>query len=336
MSNFSSNVSSYENSTASLMSLDELLSTLGYYPYKEILATFVLPAINVLGLAFCALSLFIFSKKKFVHPSYFYYRLLCLVYIIHQAHNIPRGILFSPRYFPTIDTYMYAWFQIYYLFITTFLFHIEDVLQMGILLDRMAMFSEIVKKYFTASPRIVSLAFALTCLFIELPFAFSLKVTNLGDCFFLDESTGQKIKKTIYSYGRSDFSATQFGVILIGFTSVFLNLFLTLVIGITLNIVSVYLYSSYLKQRKLREVFLRASESPNSNEDKAYDSLNTQPKRTLTPKEKQERKIERNMMLMALTLSSISILSRIILLCCLFMLFILFFRLIPMYFIVFL
>ncbi len=174
MSNLSSQVKSNENSTATLTSLDELSTALGYYPYKEILATFVLPTINFLGLACCSLSLSIFSKKKFVDPSYFYYRLLCLVYIIHQVHNIPRGILFSPRYFPTIDTYMYAWFRIYYLFITTFLFHLVDVLQMGILLDRMAMFSEIVKKYFTASPRIVSLAFALTCLLIELPFAFSL------------------------------------------------------------------------------------------------------------------------------------------------------------------
>ena len=104
MSNLSSQViKSSDNSTATLMSLDELSTALGYYPYKEILATFVLPAINVLGLAFCSLSLFIFNKKKFVHPSFFYYRLLCLVYIIQQVHNIPRGILFSPRsnVFPT-------------------------------------------------------------------------------------------------------------------------------------------------------------------------------------------------------------------------------------------
>ena len=49
MSNLSSQLESSENST--LMSLDELSTALGYYPYKEILATFVLPAINVLGLA---------------------------------------------------------------------------------------------------------------------------------------------------------------------------------------------------------------------------------------------------------------------------------------------
>jgi hypothetical protein len=186
---------------------------------------------------------------------------------------------------------------------------------MGILLDRMTMFSEIVKRRFTASPRIVSLAFALTCLLIELPFAFSLKVAHLGDWYYVDASTGQNIKKTIYSTGRSDFSATRFGGILIAFTSLFLNLFLTLVIGITLNLVSVYLYSSYLKQQKLREDALRASESPNSNEDTiAVDSSNTQPKRASTTKEIKERKIEKIMMLMALTLSAISILSRIILL----------------------
>ena len=78
----------------------------------------------------------------------------------------------------------------------------------------------------------------------------------------MDKSTGQKTKKSFYPTGRSDFSATQIGGMLIGFTSVFLNLFLTLVIGITLKTVSVSLYSSYLKQRKIREDALRASESP--------------------------------------------------------------------------
>ena len=66
------------------------------------------------------------NKKKFVHPSFFYYRLLCLVYILHQAHNIPLGILFWPRYFPFIDTYVLAWFKMYYLFFN-FIFFISTV-----------------------------------------------------------------------------------------------------------------------------------------------------------------------------------------------------------------
>jgi len=182
---------------------------------------------------------------------------------------------------------------------------------MGILLDRMAVFSEFVKKHFKASPRIVSLALCLTCLFIDLPFAFSFKVVSLGDCYWLDESSAQKIRNTIYSTGRSDFYATKFGEILIGFTSIFLNLILTLVVGIALNIVSVYLYSSYLKQRKLREDILAATAAQTSNCSEDIKGI-SKLKRKLTQKEIKDHKTEKNLILMALTLSSISILSRIV------------------------
>jgi len=200
---------------------------------------------------------------------------------------------------------------------------------MGILLDRMALFSAFVKKYFTASPRIVSMAFTLACLFIDLPFAFSFKVVSLGDCYWLDESSGQTIRKAMYTTGRSDFYATKFGENLIGFTTVFLNLFLTLVVGISLNIVSVYLYSSYLKQRKMRENILAAAaaaaaQTSNSSEElqRGGISSKSKPKHQLTPREIKDRKAEKNLILMALTLSSISILSRIVFLSSYFVFFI--------------
>ncbi len=122
-------------------SLNELLYATGFYPYKEVLTTFVLPVVNVLGAVFCVSSLFIFCREKFAHPSFFYYRLLCLVYIIHLAHNIPRGILYSPRYFPNINTYLNSWYQVYYSCVSALLFNFEDLLQIGILLDRMTIFN---------------------------------------------------------------------------------------------------------------------------------------------------------------------------------------------------
>ena len=118
--------SSLENGTSNLtsaqitMSLDELLNKLGFDLFKTVITSFILPFINVLGTIFCSLSFWIFSHKKFKDPVFFYYRLLCIVYIIHLIHNIPRGLLYSPRYFPNMNTYLSSLFQLYHSILSAF------------------------------------------------------------------------------------------------------------------------------------------------------------------------------------------------------------------------
>jgi len=103
----------------------------------------------------------------------------------------------------------------------------------------------------------------------------------------------------------SDFSSTPYGQLLLAFTSFFLNLLLTLVVGVILNIVSVCQYKLYLRGKKQRdEAYKRAS-----NPGKSEQVLKRQ---EMTMKEANERKAEKNLLFMALTLSSISILSRIL------------------------
>jgi len=118
---------------------------------------------------------------------------------------------------------------------------------------------------------------------------------------------------TLFFIVSSDFSTTPFGRGLLSFTSIFANLFLSLVVGVVLNIVSVYLYKSYLKQRRIRDETFRDAwffnQTGTSAELRVSSAL---PTTELTPKERNERKTERNMFFMALTLSSISVLSRVI------------------------
>jgi hypothetical protein len=95
-------------------------------------------------------------------------------------------------------------------------------------------------------------------------------------------------------------------MILIGFTSIIINLILTLVFGITLNIVSVYFYNSYLKQRTLRNYALRKS---------VADSSTLASRQEFTSIERCNHKAERNMFFMALTLCSLFIFSRFIFFC---------------------
>ena len=85
--------------------LDQLLDTLGFTEWEIIVSTFALPSISFVGLVLCALSAWIFFQPIFKDPVFYYYRLLCIVYIIHLAHYIPRGLLFTPRYFPQTNTF---------------------------------------------------------------------------------------------------------------------------------------------------------------------------------------------------------------------------------------
>ncbi len=144
------------NSTLSLLTTDVFLDALGFNSWLLIISTFVMPVISLIGAILCSLSAFIFLQSKFKDPVFFYYQLLCLVYIVHLIHNIPHGLLFSPRYYPQMDTYWSSAFQIYYATISGFLYNYEDVLQMAILLTRMKIFSPFIRIHFTASPKILS------------------------------------------------------------------------------------------------------------------------------------------------------------------------------------
>jgi hypothetical protein len=95
----------------------------------------------------------------------------------------------------------------------------------------------------------------------------------------------------------------------LGFTSFFLNQFLALLVGVVLNIFSYIKYKSHLieKQRELEQLQM----SSIHNQPTTSKEIEQQRQR-----EKTERKIEKNMFFMALTLSSISIISRFIFMVC--------------------
>jgi hypothetical protein len=240
------------NASASIQdipNLDQLLDTLGFTEWKIIVSTFVLPSISLVGIVLCGLSAWIFFQPKFKDPVFYYYRLLCIVYIIHLAHNIPRGLLFTPRYYPQINTYFTTIYLIYFSSISTFLFHFEETLQMGILLMRMKIYMPFVKKHFLASPKILSMSFFLTCLCIDAPLAFVLKIAQLGTYFYFDSSNSEKKFATFYFFVNSDFSESLYGKFLLAVSYFFLNLILSIIVGVTLNVVSLFKYKSNVREK---------------------------------------------------------------------------------------
>ena len=84
----------------------------------------------------------------------------------------------------------------------------------------------------------------------------------------------------------------------------FLNVTLSIVVGVTLNIVSLTKHKTYIRNRRNKD------ETSMSNV--AHSSNTVAPKKKLTQKEITENKAEKNMLYMALTLGTILILSRIL------------------------
>jgi hypothetical protein len=297
-----------ENLNASLpnktMTYEELLDSLGFDLVKTILTTFLLPIISILGTILCLLSFWIFSQRRFVDPIFYFYKLLCIVYVIHLVHNIPYGIIFAPRYFPYMNTYLSSLFQIYCNVMTNFLYHYEDTLQMGILMFRIKIFSPFVSRYFSASPQRISLAFLFICILIDMPIAFSFKITPFGLYSYTDSNGNLHGNNTFYYFTSSEFSTSLMGQIFFGVTSFFLNLFLTLVIGVTLNVTSYYQYKSFLvHSKRMFEEYWISLVTPS-------DLLLEVLPRPMSQKKINDRNAERNMFRMAIIQCTISIFMR--------------------------
>ena len=261
----------------------------------------------------CALSLCIFCRRsRFLDQTFVYYRLLCLDYIIHLAHNVPYGILFAPHYFPQVNSYTSSLFQIYYNVATNFLYHFEDSLQIAIVLTRMKIFSSFLRQHFTFPSRYVVLSLCLTCLLIDLPVAFTFKINSFGRYFYMNEF-GERINATFYYFESSEFSLSPFGQIILVFTGFFLNLFLTLFISVTLNITYFIQYKTYLEERRSKvEEYRLVSFEVTTSSIATPNLVRARPTRRLTLKEIDEQNAESNMFWMTLTLCLMSILTRVL------------------------
>ena len=275
------------------VNLDQLLDKLGFTQLHTITASFVLPVVNVFGFSFCSLSAWIFFRPKFTDPIYFYYRLLCLVYILHLIHNFFYGLLFSPKYFYWLNTYLSALYQIYYFFIGSFLFLFEELLQIGILLSRTKFFSPFIDRSLKASPKAISLIFFISCLVIHFSFLFSYKIVPLENYYYFD-TNGEKQICRFYFFTGSNFSNSQFGKTLNAFTLLFLRHILSLVVRVALNIFSLIKFSVYT--RSLRKDFEELEMSSIHNRPVTRREIEQ-----INQIERSQRRIQKNMFVFCLS-----------------------------------
>ncbi len=104
----------------------------------------------------------------------------------------------------------------------------------------------------------------------------------------------------MYDFANTDFVSSQLGSIIQTFTYFFLNIFCTLIVGITLNIVSFVQYKAYLSDKK-RFINSGIQQQNAQSETITLSKL---------------RKSEKSMLFMIITLCSISIVSRIVFILC--------------------
>jgi len=297
-----------QTNSSSILSFDELLDILGFSLWQTQINTFLLPPINLIGLIFSSYSLWIFTRSIFVEPIFFYYKLLCFVNVTHLLHNIPYCILLLPRYFPSLNTYAISVYSLYYIFASTFFYHFEDVIQMGILLHKMKAFSPFVKKHFRSSPQFISFCFFVTCFLIDIPNIFAYDIVSFGTYFYFD-SNNFNHTSNFYYLNSSEFSLTPVGGVLLSFNIYFLNIVLCVLVGVSLNVLFYIKFKRYARKRQQEIESLQMRSIHNKPTiDREIIQFNY--------RERVESKIEKNMFYMAFTLAIISILTRFLIIVC--------------------
>jgi hypothetical protein len=188
---------------------------------------------------------------------------------------------------------------------------------MMILLARMRIFSPFVEKHFSFTPKTVSLSIFVLCLLIHCPYVFEFKTVSFGDYLSMNDVDRHG---TFYRFVSSDFYQTSFSKIFLAFTQFFLIQLPTLAVGLALNVISVIQHKSYL--RKKLQIFRMAPNAPNHNNNNSNVASNHITNlevpivpigQELTPKERNDRNTEQSMFYMALTLCTIDLASRFIL-----------------------
>jgi hypothetical protein len=274
------------------VTLDELLDSLGFKKWESITNSIVVPILCFFGSVSCSISAFIFFLKPFSEQVFFYYRLHSVLNVFTLLFNIFFGVCFSPRFMPNQDTYLCAVYNAVSIWLNHFMFHYLDVIEICILLERMKIFSPFVKKHFKAPPWTVSFILFVTCVLVDVPFLYACKPGPMGDYYFTD-SMGVKQNGQLYNIIPTKIAFTFTGSLFLTISNLISNSF-TLIVCVTLNVVSLIQYKSYLTQRR------------RTPRDVSSQPLTLVTKRKL----KRERRSEKNMFYMIITLCFVSIISR--------------------------
>ena len=85
----------------------EILDSIGYVCFVDMIYLTLFPIIGITGTIFNIINAWIYFNKEFDQPGFFYFKLLSVVQCGNTFLAIAYGISYSPRYFPFgVDSYI--------------------------------------------------------------------------------------------------------------------------------------------------------------------------------------------------------------------------------------
>ena len=279
------------------LTIDQYLDIIGSYKVFDILYMFVSSSLTAFLSILCLLSIWIFFKKDFNDSFYIYYRILSINSFIHELLAIGYSLCFSPRLVPYEYQYNCINYQFIFLPIHIFFHNYSTLIEIGILLDRLKIFSKTIKKCVKLKQKTISIILFLISLLIGTGGGF---IYSPGEIVWYnqeidDNSTIVYERKSFYFLSPSEFSSSPFGSIFIVAYSLIINI-PVLIVLVFLNFTLIYYVKKHLKKYKIQFNNQRVSH------------IETETSKIIKHKEKLKRKTS----LMANVICSITIISRTI------------------------
>ena len=238
------------NSSSTFDTVDDLLDYLRISPLSYIIYQLIIPIVGSIGFIFCLINLLIFSRKNYNTAADQYYRLITSLNVFAMLFSIPYGFCFTPKYFPSINSYACALVQCIYIPYTDLIIHFVAVLEISILLERLKILNTFVKKHFRLTPRQMSIISFIGCFLNDAFYAFNYIPVYGGDFFYTDNNGNLK-ENTFYYLDTSPIALTPIGSSFLIVIYVIKNVF-TIITTITLSIVAHMEMRSFLKKRLVR------------------------------------------------------------------------------------
>jgi hypothetical protein len=279
------------------LTLNEYLDQIfGNVQFIDDLYTYVMTTMNVIASYFNLVSIYIFFRKEFKKPVYNYFRILSINSFVHTFFGFFYALSYSPRYVPYNYQLLADWFQMIYIPFHYFFYYHSSMTEIAILLDRLKMLNERFKRKFQVKQKRIIIFNLISAALVGISSGFLYYPTETYWYSYVKNSY-QRIG--FYFPLASSFAQTQLGFVYVILFQVLSNIPI-LVALFVLNVFLLVSMHAYFKR------------SINSQEIASIENNNTITQTTITNQIKQRESLKKKTALMALCMTTISIISRIV------------------------
>jgi hypothetical protein len=201
---------------------------------------------TVLGIILSFISYLIFTRAEFTTlPLYSYWRYAMFLSTLQSALQFFFSLYFGQRIWPSLGSYGWTLYisTIYsYMINTAYLF--RTLIDIAIILDRIALFEPRAKFLFKYSPVMNTTAMFFISLVLSIPQIFLYKIREFP-VYLINE---QRLTH-FYAVSPSDFLNSTIGLI-VYYVMLFARNVLTVVVEIVLNAISIFLFKKFMEKKR--------------------------------------------------------------------------------------